>query len=143
MFHLKREPVCKVPHWEQPDPVRAQGLQFIKHEWRVIYENELQDYTHLAQLVKEHSGILITGAAGTGTSYPLRRLLPELAKLFPGKRQLFMALRHAAAMIIGGKTISHYLHKYRAKRGAPSAGTVVVLNEVSELTVLTWAELAR
>ena len=143
MFHLKREPVCKVPQWEQPDPVRSQGLQFIKHEWRVIYENELQDYAHLAKLVKEHSGILITGAAGTGKSYPLRRLLPELAKLFPGKRQLSMALRHAAAMIIGGKTIAHYMHKYRGKNGAPSAGTVVVLDEVSELTVQTWAELSR
>ena len=51
---------------------------------------------------------MITGYAGTGKTWPLEHIRPILAELLPGK-QLVMALRHAAAMIAGGKTIQHYL----------------------------------
>ena len=54
-----------------------------------------------------------------------------------------MALRHAAAMIIGGRTIAHYLQRYRARRGAPPRGTIVIIDEWSEVHLHTWAELAK
>jgi hypothetical protein len=46
-------------------------------------------------------------------------------------------------MLIGGKTIQHYLCKYRSKGGAPAPGTIVVLDEMSEVQLHTWTELAR
>ena len=58
---------------------------------------------------------MITGHAGTGKTWPLHKIRPFLTELFPGKKQLVMALRHAAAMVAGGKTVQHYLCKYRSK----------------------------
>jgi len=46
-------------------------------------------------------------------------------------------------MLVGGKTISHYIHKYHAKGGAPASGTVVIVDEWSEVQLHTWTELAR
>jgi hypothetical protein len=54
-----------------------------------------------------------------------------------------MAARHAAAMLVGGKTISHYVHKYHARGGAPAPGTVVIVDEWSEVQLHIWVELAR
>ena len=54
-----------------------------------------------------------------------------------------MALRHCTSMLLCGKTISHYLHKYRRTGGAPKAGTIVILDELSEVQLHTWIELAR
>jgi hypothetical protein len=60
-----------------------------------------------------------------------------------GKKILTMAIRHAAAVIIGGKTVSHYLHKFKAKGGAPRRGTIVVIDEWSEVQLHTWSELIK
>ena len=143
MFHLKNEPTCKVPTWPATDPDRSQNLEFRPHTWRVLQEQEVPDAVALANLVKEHGGLQLIGAAGTGKSTIVRKLVPELAKLFPGVKVLAMALRHCTAMLICGKTISHYLHKYRRKGGAPKAGTIVVIDEWSEVQLHTWVELAR
>ena len=142
MFHLKNEPVCKVPTWTQPDVERAQEIDFSKHKWRILQEEQIEDTAHLARLVEEHRGLLLTGPAGTGKSYTLGELMPLLSALLPGKH-LAMALRHCTAMIIGGKTIAHYLHKYRRKGGAPKPGTIVIIDEWSEVQLHTWIELAR
>jgi hypothetical protein len=105
-------------------------------------ERDLQDYTQLANLVKENNGLMISGFAGTGKSWPLQKILRALKDILPGK-QLLMALRHAAAMIINGKTIQHYICKYRYRGGAPAAGTVCVIDEFSEVQLHTWVDLAR
>ena len=143
MFHLKNEPTSKVPTWPATDPERSQSLEFRRHNWRVLGESDVADAAALANLVKEHGGLQLIGAAGTGKSRTVRKLVPELAKLFPGVKVLAMALRHCTAMLICGKTISHYLHKYRRKGGAPKAGTIVVIDEWSEVQLHTWVELAR
>jgi len=141
VFQLKYEPAAKLPTWPRSDFVRAACTNFEKKPWRVIPEG--CDYKELATVFKEHGGLMITGYAGTGKTYPLWQFLPELQKLFPGSKVLKMALRHAAAMLIGGKTIQHYLCKYRSKGGAPAPGTIVVLDEMSEVQLHTWTELAR
>ena len=60
----------------------------------------------------------------------------------PGKH-IAMALRHCTAMLMCGKTIAHYLHKYRRKGGAPKPGTIVIIDEWSEVQLHTWIELAQ
>jgi len=46
-------------------------------------------------------------------------------------------------MLVGGKTIQHYLCKYNKKGGAPKAGSIVVVDELSEVQLHTWAQLAQ
>jgi hypothetical protein len=139
MFQLKEEPVCKLPTWEQSNIECSQKLSFEPRVWTVM-EKELKDYWEIAEIVRDRQGLMITGYAGTGKTWPLKYIRPILAELLPGK-QLVMALRHAAAMIAGGKTIQHYLCKYRTKPIAP--GTIVIIDEFSEVQLHTWAELAR
>jgi hypothetical protein len=42
-----------------------------------------------------------------------------------------------------GKTIAHYLHKYRGEGGAPKKGTIVIVDEWLEVQLHTWVELAQ
>ena len=46
-------------------------------------------------------------------------------------------------MLVGGKTIQHYLCKYRKHGGSPKPGTIVVLDECSEIQLHTLAILAQ
>ena len=62
----------------------------------------------------------------------VRNLMTALMQTIPGKH-LAMALRHCTAMLMCGKTIAHYLHKYRRRGGAPKAGTIVIIDEWSEV----------
>jgi hypothetical protein len=138
MFQIKDEPSYKVPTYQQPDPLRQQKLTFTRHVWRRLDIEGNADVEQLVARVKEHNGLLLTGPAGTGKSYTLGFLLQSL----PG-RQLVMALRHCTAMLICGKTISYFLHKYRRNGGAPAPGTIVIIDEWSEVQLHTWMELAR
>ena len=142
MFHLKSEPACKVPTWKQPEPERNQAKEFRKHEWCVVDESQIPNINVLVFLILRHQGMWMSGPAGVGKSTKLKELLPALFEQHPHK-QLAMALRHCTCMLIHGKTISHYLHKYRRKGGAPAKGTVIFLDELSEVQLHTWVELAR
>ena len=73
-------------------------------------------------MVKEHGGLMVTGYAGTGKTYPVWHFLLKLQELFPDSKIIKMALRHAAGMLLGGHTIARYLCKYRSKGIAP--GTI-------------------
>ena len=142
IFHLKSEPACKVPTWKQPEPERNQAKEFRKHEWCVVDESQIPNINVLVFLILRHQGMWMSGPAGVGKSTKLKELLPALFEQHPHK-QLAMALRHCTCMLIHGKTISHYLHKYRRKGGAPAKGTVIFLDELSEVQLHTWVELAR
>jgi len=149
IFHLKDEPVCKVPKWKQPDPIRSQKLEFVKHVWRVEQEGDKGQHADLTLMVEqivewiaEHKGCLLSGPAGTGKSTLLKALLGNLKEKLPGK-QIVMALRHCSAMLVQGKTIQHFLFKYRSKGGAPAPGSIVIIDEWSEVQLHTWVELAR
>jgi len=72
----------------------------------------------------------------------VRELMKALQETVPGKH-LAMALRHCTAMLMCGKTIAHYLHKYRGRGGAPKKGTIVIIDEWSEVQLHTWVELAQ
>jgi hypothetical protein len=52
-----------------------------------------------------------------------------------------MALRHCTAMLVCGKTIQHYICKWR--RNSPAPGTILIIDEFSEVQLHTWIELAR
>ncbi|NDD63714.1 MAG: AAA family ATPase [Acidobacteria bacterium] len=149
MFHLKDEPACKVPTWKQNDPVRSQKLDFRKHVWRVEEEGLKGKHADLTLMIDqivewivEHKGALLSGPAGVGKSTLLKALLGKLKEKIRGK-QIVMALRHCSAMLVQGKTIQHFLFKYRSKGGAPAPGSIVIIDEWSEVQLHTWAELAR
>ena len=105
--------------------------------------HNVTDGVDIALLFKEHNGLLLTGPAGVGKSWVLRNVKAELQRLLPGTKVLSMALRHAAAMLINGKTIAHYLHVYKAAGGAPPPGTICIVDEWSEVQLHLWVELAR
>ena len=146
IFHIKDEPVCKVPMWSQEDINRSQALEFKRPVWKDIYEENVPDRDELMplllELILKHQGLLLSGAAGTGKSHLLRALMKLLSSKVPGKH-IATALRHNTTMLICGKTIAHYLHKYRSRGGAPRPGTIVVIDEWSEVQLHTWAELAQ
>ena len=142
MFHLKNEPACKVPTWKQTDVERSQTLIFIRPQWKTFEEWDVPDVDALANLVVEHNGLMLQGPGGVGKTVLLRKLMQVLQQSVPGKH-LAMALRHCTAMLMCGKTIAHYLHKYRLKGGAPKAGTIVIIDEWSEVQLHTWVELAQ
>ena len=143
MFHLKKdEPISKVPTWKQPDPLRAQKLEFSKHRWTRYNEDAIEGNVaeFVAKLVQERRGLLLTGPAGTGKSTLVGNFMPLLKDVFKAK-QLAMALRHCTAMLVCGKTIQHYLCKWR--RNSPAPGTILIIDEFSEVQLHTWIELAR
>ena len=145
MFQIKNEPVCKVPTWPQGDNLRAHQIKLEQVYWEEFQEWEVPDVQFLAKKVLEKGGCMITGPPGTGkTLGPIgvRELMKSLQQTVPGKH-LLMALRHCTAMLMCGKTIAHYLHKFRAKGGAPKKGTIVIIDEWSEVQLHTWVELAQ
>jgi len=145
MFQIKNEPVCKVPTWPQGDSLREHKIELKQVQWEEYQEWEIPDVKYLAQKIREKGGCQITGPPGTGkTLGPIgvRELMKELQKTAPGKH-LSMALRHCTAMLMCGKTIAHYLHKFRAKGGAPKKGTIIIIDEWSEVQLHTWVELAQ
>ena len=145
MFQVKREPVCKVPTWPQGDNLRSMELDLKPLVWQDFQEWDIPNVEFLADKVLELGGCMITGPPGTGKTMGdigVRCLTQALKTKVPGKH-LAMALRHCAAMLICGKTIAHYLHKYRSKGGAPKKGTIVIIDEWSEVQLHTWVELAQ
>ena len=144
MFHLKQEPVCKVPTWPQKQNKWTQQIRLEKPVWKVVLEHELEDLVEgIAQLWIQHKGFLLTGPAGVGKTYIIRRVMDRLEQLFPQEKQIVSALRHCAAMLVEGKTIQHYINKYKAKGGCPKADTRAMMDEISEIQLHTWAQLAQ
>ena len=144
-FHLKKEKAFKVPTWKAENVVRSQEVKFERHKWKTLKELEVPNIDALVEAFLEKGGLMVSGPAGTGKTLGLlgvHSLMHALSKKVPGKH-LACALRHCAAMLMCGKTISHYLHKYRSKGGAPRPGTIVVIDEWSEVQLHTWVELAQ
>ena len=144
-FHIKQEAALKVPTWRPEDVERSQDIKFERHVWKILKELEVPNIEALVDAFLKHGGLMISGPAGTGKTLGMlgvHALTHALSKRVPGKH-LACALRHCAAMLMCGKTISHYLHKYRSKGGAPRPGTIVVIDEWSEVQLHTWVELAQ
>ena len=146
MFQLKEnEPVGHVPTCAQNAKHRVQELTFESPKWERYEEMDLGENLDkkITQLFLDHGGLLLTGAAGVGKSYIAHWILARLKLRRPGRKQLVMALRHCAAMLICGKTIQHYIMKYEKAGGSPAAGTIVLIDESSEIQLHTWAVLAK
>ena len=146
-FKLKKEPTTKVPTWPRKDQERSQQIAFQRPEWTILEEVDFESWEELLPLVAnlvvaENLGLLLAGPCGVGKSTFLRQLMTLLAQLQKG-RHFATALRHCTCKLICGKTIAHYLQKYRGKGGAPAPGTIVVIDEWSEVQLHTWAELAQ
>ena len=110
-----------------------------------LLEQELGENLALSivQKMVEHGGLLLTGPAGVGKTWLIHEILRLLKETSPDQKQIIAALRHCAAMLVGGKTIQHYLCKYRKNGGSPKPGTYVVLDECSEIQMHTWSLLAQ
>ena len=73
----------------------------------------------------------------------MHALLKKLHELCPKDNQILSALRHCAAMLVGGKTLMHYLCKYKAAGGAPKRDSITIADECSEIQLHMWMELAQ
>ena len=144
IFHLKNEPAVKVPRWPQKEPEKVEPQTFAKPKWVKLKEEELENLVgDLMDRLLEHKGLLLTGPAGVGKTFLLHELLHRLRLKFPKQKQIISALRHCAAMLVGGKTIQHYICKYSKGAGSPKAGTIMIIDECSEVQLHTWAILAQ
>ena len=139
IFHLKNEPAAKVPRWPQKEPQIVEPQTFTKPKWVKLKEEELENLVgDLMDRLLEHKGLLLTGPAGVGKTFLLHELLRRLRMQFPKQKQIISALRHCAAMLVGGKTIQHYICKYSKGAGSPKAGTIMIIDECSEVLLHTW-----
>jgi hypothetical protein len=87
MFHIKIEPVSKVPTYEQNVEPRVQNLTFDSHIWNIVVEETLDDRVKdSAKLFLENGGLLLTGAAGVGKTVLIHMLLQELHRLCPQRQ---------------------------------------------------------
>ena len=144
MLQVKSVRIETVPTWPQKQH-KNQVLKFVKQRLVPILEQELGENLALsiAQKIAEHRGLLLTGPAGVGKTWLIHEILRLLKETSPDQKQIIAALRHCAAMLVGGKTVQHYLCKYRKHGGAPKAGTYVVIDECSEIQLHTWSLLAQ
>jgi hypothetical protein len=116
MFHIKNDPPCKVPTWPIKELTKRQPMTFEKPKWVRLMENDLKNLAgDLVDRFLEHKGLLLTGPAGVGKTYLVHELLYQLRQRFPEQKQIICALRHCAAMLVGGKTIQHYICKYKGR----------------------------
>jgi len=144
MFQIKMEPPSKVPNYEQNEEPRAQDWKFEKHFWSLFVETELDDLVKdVAQLFLDHGGLYLSGPAGVGKTFLIHAILQALHARCPEDNHIISALRHCAAMRVGGQTLQHYLCKYNSAGGAPKAGTIVVVDEISEVQLHTLQQLAQ
>ena len=142
VFHIKtKEPISKVPSYKQNEEPRCQTWTFQKHQWNVVRETDLVDLANdIADLFEQHGGLFLSGPAGVGKTVLLHNLLNLLCK---STRPIVAALRHCAAMLVGGKTLQHYLSKYNSKGGSPKRGQIVCVDEISEVQGHTLQQLAQ
>ena len=141
--------------WPQPDALRAQKLTFVKHHWAEYKEQDFYDEAGseqaktdklvqaLAELFLQHGGLFLSGPAGVGKTFLMHALLKKLREFCPKDKQIISALSHCAAMLVGGKTLMHYLSKYKAAGGAPKRDSITIADECSEIQLHMWMELAQ
>jgi len=145
-FQLKREKPEKVPTWPREDNIRSQQLKFEKPDWIILEEEKFADWEEIFKCVVDlfqvQKGLLLAGYCGVGKSTFLKELMSRLSELMKGKH-FAAALRHCTCKLICGKTIAHHLQRYRSKGGAPAPGTIVIIDEWSEVQLHTWSELAQ
>jgi len=160
-FQLKQDPPSSVrkpmtdlvPTWKQGKSERSQKLEFSTLDWITLIEDEHPSrevlLVRLVELILDKKGLMIEGLGGVGKSV----LVKEFMKLLDGdagrggndeqpvRKKLVAALRHCTCKPIGGRTIQHYLCKYREH--PPASGTIVIIDEWSEVPLHVWAVLAH
>ena len=108
VFQIKDEPAFKVPTYEQNVEPRSQDWRFQAPVWTFFKETDLEDTVKdLARLFLQHGGLYLSGAAGVGKTFTIHALLEALQEHCHKDKQLITALRHCAAMLVGGKTLQH------------------------------------
>ncbi len=145
-FKIKREPVYKVPINLASTPgFRHHELSFDPLEWLTVTDPSVEE---LVALLEKWEGALVTGPAGTGKTWTLRKAIKLLKSRLKEKgvevKNLNCAVRHAAARLIDGKTIAHLLNKYRMQGGPKNAkNCIFLIDEASEIPLCMWTELAQ
>jgi hypothetical protein len=150
MFHIKDEPIQKVPTWEanwlpglapRTEGPRTFEMVSPDKDWRIVDEriyprDEAQE--RLAKMIVDNGGGRIRAPGGAGKSYMvpmLRRLIKEQD---PNARVLVMTIKHAVkALHEDGKTIAHAKHKYHMAQNCWA-----IIDEDSEVGLSLWADLA-
>jgi hypothetical protein len=145
-FKIKVEDACRSPvKWTGSPTLRHHMLNFEPLVWSHHNDPSIDE---LLALIEERRGALITGPAGTGKTWTMRKALKQLQRTLKAQgielRNLNCAIRHAAARLIGGSTIAHLLNKYRQQGGPKFAkNCIILIDEASEIPLSMWTELAQ
>lgn len=140
VFQIKYKNAKDVPHWPQKETIDF-PLQVEEIDWVKVLDPEIEQ---TVDLVLKHGGGAILGPAGTGKSTLMRALQERIRLREPWTAQYMTGIRHSTVAMSGGKTLAHLMHRFDGTpRGAPREGTVVGLDEVSEVSLGTWSQLAR
>jgi energy-coupling factor transporter ATP-binding protein EcfA2 len=145
-FKIKVEDACRSPvKWTGSPTLRHHVLNFEPLAWSHHNDPSIDE---LLALIEERRGALITGPAGTGKTWTMRKALKQLQRTLKAQgielRNLNCAIRHAAARLIGGSTIAHLLNKYRQQGGPKFAkNCIILIDEASEIPLSMWTELAQ
>ena len=103
------------------------------HWHEITYRN-----TKLAQLIVANGGAVLTGAAGVGKTMLLKEIKQAILEQDPDAHIVTMALRHVAARLAQGCTISHALRKFSKLQNAWIIG-----DECSEVPLSMLGEISR
>ena len=145
-FQIKDEEAFRSPtKWSSTPSMRHHELKYEAPVWKHFSNLSIDE---LVALIEQVKGALITGPAGTGKTWTMRKALKKLKRLMKSKgivlKNLNCAIRHAAARLIDGSTIAHLLNKYRKKGGPGFAKNIIMLiDEASEISVSMWTQLAE
>ena len=154
MFQIKTDPASKLPANAPRTDLLVCEVPAIDYKWQVKGEaafgmdGDAPDYQALAKKFLDCGGMQLTGAAGVGKTYSLKRILAavraELVERKAPTKLIATAVRHCTTQLIGGVTLEHVMRKYGASpMGMPRPGTVVVVDEMSEVRQDVWWRLAH
>jgi Cdc6-like AAA superfamily ATPase len=126
-FHL--EETCPTTPPVAFDPNTTCPTPETKFEWNLMVEDDA--YEQASKIIDAGQSLYISGRAGTGKTFLVRRLMERLRAT--GQRVVPISLTHVAAKLLGGVTVQCALHRY-VLNGSMENGWIVC-DEVSFLGI--------
>jgi len=140
---------CDIPKLTEADSAEDRSVQSYiceNENWKIYNVESSSQIDMTLNILKETSGILITGRAGTGKSY----LVQEISKQF--SKVAKMAFTNKAALNIGGTTIHKFLKIDQhgkaclwalKKKYQKGEDLLIIIDEISMISGDIWRLLAE